>query len=658
MSMPATVHTIEKMFALVSQYRRSDLKASRLIYEIAAEKSSRIGNDTLLCKSFLNCGVLCNELGDFNAAGNYLRKADQLAEKSGHLELQIKVLGETGRMYVFNDQPEEALRYYIRVVEKCKEPKFNHIKSIVLGNIGGIYYEKSKTENDKHLLINKGLPYTKESFFLAEKLNNKQLLINQGNNLALMYADLSRADSSMYYLDIIKPLIQKDNLKSLSTYFSNLGKVQILQGKPQEALVAYKQSLSMTMQTYAAYDAYNIYKSLSVLYEDLGQIDQALLYEKKAGILHDSLVNAENFKKLVELQSLYEKEKSEGQIMELKANQSFQELQISKQKALSKYLAFEAELQRNQAQLFSQKNQMQALEIGRQSDRLEKNRLQSKADSLAIKLTLQDNTLKANLIKRQRYIGFGLLLTSLFLSLFATGLYALNQSRKKAYKQLADTNEAIKVQSEVMRLQTKTIAGFQAQMSPHFVFNALHKVQGSILSGRSNEAALQVREMAGLMRSTFDNANRDEIPLEEELSYLHNYLDFEQKYGSSPIAFYTETFGDIDGLLLPPMMLQPLIENSLKHGFSLEVKDAYIKLIIDARQGEKLFVCIEDNGKGILKLPDAYNEVHALSILKSRVALAFGHHHTVNEEVFKVVSPIKDGGGTKIEFYLPLKYAF
>ena len=647
------------MFVLVTKYRRSDLKTSRLIYEIAAEKSALIGNDTLWCKCLLNSAVLCNELGDFSTAGNYLRKADQLAENSGHTELQIKVLGETGRLYVFNDQPDEALNYYKRVVEKCKEPKFNNIRSVVLGNIGGIYYEKSKTETDRKIWIHQGLPYTKESFQLANKMNNLQLTINQGNNLALMYADLEIADSSLYYLNIINPLIRNDNLKSLSTYYSNLGKVRMLSGNHDEALEAYKQSLSLTMQTKAAYDEFNIYKSLSTLYEGIGQMTEALKYERKAVFLHDSLINAENFSKLAELQSLYEKEKSEGQILKLRSEQNMKDLEISRQRALARSLEFESDLQKKVSELLFQKNQMQEMEILAQSDRLEKNKLQAKADSQAIKLTLQDNAIKSDLISRQRRIGTGMLILTFILGAFAFVLHRLNQSRKRAYEQLAKTNEAIKAQSEILQHQSKTIAGFKAQMNPHFVFNALHKVQGSILSGQTEEAALQLRQMAGLMRITFDNAQRDEITLDEELTFLRNYVAFEQKNRILPFNFTTEISGDTDGLLLPPMMIQPLIENSLKHGISEMQKDAFVKLQIDARPDGKVLICVEDNGKGMsAEHHKIRNKLHALSVLQNRVELAMGNLVVENGINFKITSPVSDHHGTKTEFYLPSKYAY
>lgn len=644
---------------MVGPYRRSDLHASRLIYEMAAEKSATIGNDTLQCKSLLNSAVLCNELGDFEAAGKYLRKADQLAENAKHVELQIKVNGETGRMFVFNEQPDEALHYYKKVIDKCTDPKFNNIKAIVLGNIGGIFYEKSRDFEEKDMMILEGIPYTKASFFLAEKLGNTQLIINQGNNLALMYADLGKVDSSLYFLDAIKPLINEDNLKSLSTYYSNLGKVTLLQGSSESALIAYKQSLSYTMKTKAVYDEYNIYKALSVLYEKIGEVNEALMYEKKATTLHDSLVNAENFGKLAELQTRYEREKNEGQILKLHSEQNLRELQLTRQKVLAQSLAFEADQQRNEALLLSHRNEMQQLEIRQQSDRLEKGALQAKADSQAIRLTLQDNVMKSDLINRQRRIGLGMLVLTFVLGSFVFGLNHLNQSRKRAYEQLAKTNEAIKIQSEIMQQQTKTIAGFKAQMNPHFVFNALHKIQGSIFSGQTDEAALQLRQMAGLMRTTFENAHREEITLDEELTFLRNYVEFEQKNRTIPFFFSTEISGETDGLLLPPMMIQPLIENSLKHGISDLQKDGFVKLKIKARQGGRLLISVEDNGIGMaIDQTSSKKKWHALSVLENRVQLAMNDINAENEEIFKITSPVEDERGTKTEFHLPSKYAY
>ena len=104
------------------------------------------------------------------------------------------------------------------------------------------------------------------------------------------------------------------------------------------------------------------------------------------------------------------------------------------------------------------------------------------------------------------------------LGLLSFVLYRNIAARKKAYAQLEYKSQQIKEQALQLSRQAKLIAQFQSQMNPHFVYNALHNIQGLVLNEENKKANTQIQSLAQLMRKTFSNAEKDDIPLEEEIN--------------------------------------------------------------------------------------------------------------------------------------------
>lgn len=160
------------------------------------------------------------------------------------------------------------------------------------------------------------------------------------------------------------------------------------------------------------------------------------------------------------------------------------------------------------------------------------------------------------------------------------------------------------LKSEQQRLRKEIykskIAAIRSQMNPHFIFNALNTIQEFILTNQQNVASEYLADFADLMRMYLDQSKEDNVTLSEEEDTLKLYLRLENLRLNEELDF-SITFDPMinkDGTFIPVMLLQPYIENSLKHG--LLHKNGHKKLSISFEQTEdKGIKCIiQDNGVG------------------------------------------------------------
>jgi tetratricopeptide (TPR) repeat protein len=245
------------------------------------------------------------------------------------------------------------------------------------------------------------------------------------------------------------------------------------------------------------------------------------------------------------------------------------------------------------------------------------------------------------------------------LGIFSALLLQNIRAKNKAYAELQKRNEEIKDKALQLSQQARLIAKFQSQMNPHFTFNALHSIYGLVISQENDKAITQIQSLAQLMRKTLTNSVKEEITLEEEMDYLQKYIDFEQATAPAKVDFTIEVDKELENALIPPMMIQPFIENAMKHAELDKVKDPFIKVMI-SKEEDLMRLVIEDNGTGLNKDNTNTNKLsHSISIIRSRVELLFqGKHGSISNPLFNITSVPETSKGTTVKFYLPLNYSF
>ena len=142
-------------------------------------------------------------------------------------------------------------------------------------------------------------------------------------------------------------------------------------------------------------------------------------------------------------------------------------------------------------------------------------------------------------------------------------------------------------------------AALQAQMNPHFIFNCLNSIQNFILQNEKQAAIQYLGRFASLIRSMLNASVSGKIMLEEEVQLLNNYLELEKLRFKDRFSFTVEIAEDLDRFetMIPPLLLQPYVENAVLHGISGRASGGKVAVLF-LKKANWLVVRIQDNGAG------------------------------------------------------------
>ena len=206
-------------------------------------------------------------------------------------------------------------------------------------------------------------------------------------------------------------------------------------------------------------------------------------------------------------------------------------------------------------------------------------------------------------------------------------------------------------------LQSKMMM-LSSQMNPHFIFNSLGSVQSYILNNETNKAVDFISDFAGLMRKNLINSTTEYISIAEEIEFLDKYLLLEKiRFNNSFNYKIVEDINNVHDTLIPPMLLQPFIENSIIHGLS-RLKSRIGELTIDLKESEDLITCtIIDNGIGrenAMKHKSTGHKSVAISNLETRLEL-LNSASEENEYTYEIIDLFTKGkaAGTKVIVKFP-----
>jgi len=215
-----------------------------------------------------------------------------------------------------------------------------------------------------------------------------------------------------------------------------------------------------------------------------------------------------------------------------------------------------------------------------------------------------------------------LLLSSLILGVV---VFLIVKIRISNLKKIHDERTKLIIQNSELKLRS-----LQLQMNPHFIFNALNSIQGFILTKSTESAMLYLGNLSGIIRTNLENASEEYIHLTDEINFLKKYVELEKiRFKEKLHVSFYDRVGDRN-ILLPPMLIQPIIENSIKHGILNLKSNGKIKIDF-SMDSESLLISVEDNGVGREFTKNRNNNNHnsfGLSIIKQRLELLNEKNHT------------------------------
>lgn len=167
------------------------------------------------------------------------------------------------------------------------------------------------------------------------------------------------------------------------------------------------------------------------------------------------------------------------------------------------------------------------------------------------------------------------------------------------------------------------LAALRSQMNPHFIFNSLNSIQKYIWENKQEDASEYLTKFAKLMRLILEHSAKKLISLEEEIIALQLYLELEHRRCSNKFdySFSVDEKLNTANILLPPMLIQPHIENAIWHGLLPKEERGFLKVNISLQQHNSLQCIIEDNGIGRKKSAE-------LNAQKTHKTSSFGTHIT------------------------------
>lgn len=183
-----------------------------------------------------------------------------------------------------------------------------------------------------------------------------------------------------------------------------------------------------------------------------------------------------------------------------------------------------------------------------------------------------------------------------FLVIFALGFLYYRWQLKKIQEQNKLLREKFVLEQE---LNKSVLRSIKSQMNPHFFYNALNTIQAYIFTNDKLKANSYLAKFSKLTRLILEHSEKENISLSEEIEALKLYLDLEKMRFKEDFSYQiqTEKVKHKDNIELPPMIIQPYLENAIKHGLLHKESDKKLDIIFEEKEKE-LIVTIEDNGIG------------------------------------------------------------
>jgi two-component sensor histidine kinase len=203
--------------------------------------------------------------------------------------------------------------------------------------------------------------------------------------------------------------------------------------------------------------------------------------------------------------------------------------------------------------------------------------------------------------------------------------YALTYSRQLAERRARDAV----LEAELLRARLDAVS---ARLHPHFLFNALHSVTSLIRTGDRKAAVRAVVALSALLRAALESDGEAQVPLARELDWIRHYLDIEQIRFQDRLHVELSVAADVDHALVPALLLQPLVENAIRHGVGARTGAGRV-VIAAWRDGAQLHLDVQDAScDGSAAVVDTTGTGLGLRATRERLGHLFGTAYSLELE--------------------------
>jgi ligand-binding sensor domain-containing protein/two-component sensor histidine kinase len=244
--------------------------------------------------------------------------------------------------------------------------------------------------------------------------------------------------------------------------------------------------------------------------------------------------------------------------------------------------------------------------------------------------------------------------------LLALALYSLYRYRLR----LARKKQELKWEYE-KKLANVEMTALLAQMNPHFIFNSLNSIDSYIIRNESKQASEYLNNFARLMRLILQNSRSNYISLKDELVALGLYLQMESLRFKNKFSYVVDVQGDLDinATLIPPMLIQPYIENAIWHGIMCKTNGEAGKVELGIyKKDDNLLCTISDNGIGRKKAAElkerksnSHKRSMGMQITKDRIEIINKLYNlNTSVRIYDLENENGEASGTRVELIIPI----
>ena len=228
-------------------------------------------------------------------------------------------------------------------------------------------------------------------------------------------------------------------------------------------------------------------------------------------------------------------------------------------------------------------------------------------------------------------------LNSMWLILFWNMIYYIYHYVERNQRQQLDT---FRLETMVKSLELQTI---KSHINPHFIFNALNSIR-ALVDENPERARTAITELSNILRSSMHAEKMETVPLQQELDIVKDYLALEHMRFEERLQIEMDIDEDTLSQPIPPMMLQTLVENAIKHGISKQINGGLIRIISDFKNDHHELV-VQNSGKlnGYSNLKD-----DGFGIRSTQDRLNLLYQGKANFEIYEI-----DGGMVESKIIMP-----
>jgi len=596
----------------------------------------------------------------------------KVAVTNGQADTLMAFMKESINPYFHNQQPKEAGRLLDSIYPYVQQLN-NYVLTCSYLRFKGVQFGEEEKYDSARAVINESiaLALQKDSTgkqVLAGKIQLIDILHEEGfNDSALKvakeaYYEASKIDTpglaiiclrlSEIYMDIgeqaaVKKYLfegfQRTSRPILKTVFANgIAKYYADNGQPDSAIIFFKTMEADTSFASPHFDAVK-YGNLGLLLMQTGKPEEGLPYLLKSTAINRELgqLDGESYYALGETYSKLKQYAQAAAYLDTSFSMADQSTMTSIWKRRARNLAEQGQYAAAYAALDSSyesyrtENDSSLALKGRELET--KYAVKAKDDEIA---TLAfENKANAKIKRQQQVIITGMIVGVILLVVLGLLLWR----RRKLQLQLLETS----LQQRLLR----------SQMEPHFIFNTLSVLQSFIRNDEKDKAIRYLNKFAKLVRISLENARESFVPLKDEVLALQNYLGLQAMRFEGDFDYEIDVYEEYeeDDLLIPPMLLQPFVENAILHGIRQLPRKGLIRVSI--RRTRFMLHCeIEDNGNGMPVVKEVAPDKQSLSTLITQERLTMLSRQTRQPAHLSITDKgTVNGQGVLVKLDIPLR---